>query len=276
MLYTIENENLALTVTDMGGTMTSIKYLATGEERLWQGNEFWNSRDVVIFPIIGHAGSFVANGKEYLLKSHGVVRYSQLALKEKTKNSVTLYLESNEETLKNYPYEFEFTVKYELIGNSVKTEYSVKSKKGKMPFYVGGHPGMYAPNGEAVIEFGNEESPVIYPLNGDVALKMDKLTSFIANKAFFAECKTFQLGSLSGGKIFASTQDGFRYSYKSDCPIVAFWSNEKGGDYICVEPWWGINDYLSAPKEITLKPFMNFVGEEWKSFNYTLTVEKFN
>ena len=66
----------------------------------------------------------------------------------------------------------------------------------------------------------------------------------------------------------------YRYAYKSDCPLFAFWSNEKGGDYVCVEPWWGTNDYPSAPREITLKPFMNFDDGTGKHFSYTLSVEK--
>ena len=84
MLYTIENEFLQLTVTDEGGTMTSLIYKKMGEERLWQGEEFWKSMDVVIFPIIGHANPYKSCGKEFSPKSHGVVRYSVLGVGEKT------------------------------------------------------------------------------------------------------------------------------------------------------------------------------------------------
>ncbi len=274
MLYTISNKYLSVTVNSEGGSMTSVKYLPLNEERQWQGDDFWKSQDVVIFPIIGHAGAYNARGGTFTPKSHGVARYSAFTLADKSGESITLALSSNEETLKTYPYEFDFSITYKLIEKSVEVTYFVRSKDGKIPFYVGGHPGMKAPRGEAVIEFENEENPVLYPVDCAEGIEVKGLRRFVANKAFFAECKTFQLGSLSGGDIYAYTADGYRYTYSSDCPVVAFWSNEKGGDYICVEPWWGINDFPSAPREITLKPFMNFADREGKTFSYRLTVEK--
>lgn len=274
MDYTISSDKLRLTVTDKGGTMKSIIYLPENEERQWQGKEFWLSQDVVIFPIVGHAGAFEVNGEPYALKAHGVVRYSTLTLDELSASSVTLSLRSSEQTKRNYPYDFLFKIRYAVEGNAITVTYFVQSLGGNMPFYVGGHPAMQAPGGEAEIEFENVESPVEYPVGSGTARKIPSLKRFIVNKPFFKECKTFQLGSLSGGSIFAHTRDGYTYEYKSDCPLFAFWSNEEGGDYICVEPWWGINDFPEAPKELTLKPFMNFDDGRGKSFSYTLKLTK--
>lgn len=274
MLYTIKNEYLSVTVNTDGGSMTSLKYLPLGEERLWQGDEYWKSQDVVIFPIIGHAGAYRARGKTFVPRSHGVARYAMFSLADKREESVTLSLSSDERTRETYPYEFEFSVTYRLVEKSVEITYFVRAKEGKIPFYVGGHPGMKAPGGEAVIEFEREENPVVYPVGGDNGFQLEGLRRFVANKEFFAECQTFQLGSLSGGNITATTADGYRYTYLSDCPIWAFWSNEKGGDYLCVEPWWGINDFSAAPREITLKPFMNFADQAGGAYTFRLTVEK--
>ena len=272
MVYTIKNEFLEISVTDAGGNMISVKYL--GEERQWQGNEFWKSQDVVIFPIIGHAGEYTVGGKTYKPKSHGVARYSVFELCNINSDTLTLKLVSDAFTRQTYPYDFELSITYKLEKTTVHITYTVVSKNGEIPFYVGGHPGMYAPGGEAVIEFENEESPLLYPVGNSEAVCLDKLKSFIANKDFFRECKTFQLARLSGGNIYALTRDGYRYTYKSDCPVFAFWSNEEGGDYICVEPWWGINDSEGAPKELKDKPFINFADEIGKSFSYSLTVDK--
>ena len=254
--------------------MTSIKYLPTDEERQWQGDKFWASQDVVIFPIIGHADPYEAQGKVYTPKSHGVARYAEFTLADKGDNHITLSLTSDEETKKTYPYDFEFSITYRLTGKTVEVTYFVRAKEGKIPFYVGGHPGMKAPGGEALIEFENTEHPVLYPIGSPSATKITAFNRFVANKQFFKECQTFQLGSLTGGAIYAYTRDGYRYSYKSDCPVFAFWSNPDGGEYICVEPWWGINDFPAAPREITLKPFMNFADSQGSSFTYSLTIEK--
>lgn len=278
MIYTIKNNYLSLSVNSAGGSMTSLRYLPADDERLWQGGEGWASRDVVIFPILGHADKFTAKGKEFSPRSHGLARYANFTLSDVFESDgesrITLSFCSDENTLKEYPYDFEFSITYRLAGNEVSVSYFVRSKKGKIPFYVGGHPGMKAPGGEALIEFENSESPIIYPIGEDRGVPVERLERFVANKQFFGECKTFQLGSLSGGAIYATTRDGYRYAYRADCPVFAFWSNEKAGDYVCVEPWWGLNDYPAAPREITLKPFINFADENGSSFTYTLAIEK--
>lgn len=271
MIYFLKNKYLSVSVNSDGGSMTSLKYL--GEERLWQGGEAWRGQDVVIFPVIGHAGEYEAEGKTFAPKSHGVARYSEFALVDTSTDTLTLELASNAVTKKTYPYDFLLTVSYALKKNAVKITYTVRSKSGVIPFYVGGHPGLSAPDGEAVVEFENEENPTLYPLDGE-PVKLEKFKRFVANKQFFAECKTFQLGGLSGGNIHAKTSDGYVYTFKSDCPLFAFWSNEACGDYICIEPWWGINDSPAYPKKLEKKPFINFADENGKSFSYTLTIEK--
>ncbi|MDE6441694.1 MAG: hypothetical protein K2L12_02950 [Clostridia bacterium] len=272
MIYIIKNKFITLSVNSDGGSMTSINYL--GEERLWQGDEFWQSQDVVIFPIVGHAGEYTVDGKTYEPKSHGVARYAEFALADIGVDNLTLELTSNPVTRKTYPFDFVLKITYKLKKNKIEITYTVQSKEGKIPFYVGGHPGMKAPGGEAVIEFENEESPLCYPVGGGEPVKMETLKRFVANKEFFRECKTLQLGGLSGGAITAHTTDGYSYTYKSDCPVFAFWSNEEGGEYICVEPWWGINDSEDSPSELSEKPFINFADEEGSKFTYTLEINK--
>lgn len=271
MIYYIKNKFLTVGINSDGGCLSSLIY--QGEERLWQGSEYWRSQDVVIFPVIGHLGEYTAEGNTYLPKSHGVARYSEFALADIAEDRITLELMSNPVTKQTYPYDFDFVINYRLKKNTLNVTYSVRSKTGKIPFYVGGHPGMIAPNGDGVVEFENEENPIIYPLSGE-PVNLIGIKRFVANKKFFKECKTFQIGNLSGGNVYLHTNDGYRYTYKADCPIYAFWSNEDGGDYICVEPWWGISDNPSHPKELGEKPFINWADEKGKNFSFSLTIDK--
>lgn len=273
MIYTIENEVLKVSVRSDGGTMTSIFYKPTGEERQWQGEAFWKSQDVVIFPIVGHAKAYTVNGKTYEPKAHGVIRYSELTVKEQTADSITFSLDSNEQTKQTYPYDFHFELSYTLNGNSVTVGYFVQSKNGAIPYNIGGHPAMQTPGGDAVIEFPQEENVLIYPIGMDATVPAT-IKQFVANKAFFQECKTFQLGNIQSGTVLMHTRDNYTYTYQSKCPLWAFWSHEEGGDYVCVEPWWGINDFEKAPRELSLKPFMEFDSGEGHSYSYTLSVSK--
>ena len=252
--------------------MHSLKYL--GEERLWQGGQAWASRDVVIFPVVGHAGEYIAEGRKFTPKSHGVARYSEFSLVEQGENVLVLQLSSNAETKLTYPYDFVLRVKYTVTDNTVTISYEVKSKGGQIPFYVGSHAGMKAPTGEAVIEFENTENPIQYPVDRNEGVRLERIKRFVANKETFKEFKTIQFGGLSGGDIYAYTADGYTYTYRTDCPVVAIWSNENEGDYICVECWWGINDIPEFPRELAKKPFINFADEKGKTFSYSLTVSK--
>lgn len=272
MVYIIKNKYITLSVNSFGASMESLVY--QGEERLWQGGEAWNSRDVVIFPIVGHAGEYTVDGDAYTPKSHGVARYSEFALVDISLSQLVLELSSNAVTKRTYPYDFVLRVTYTLKKNTVKVSYDVKSKGGKIPFYLGSHAGMKAPGGEALIEFENTEEPIHYLMGKKEAVCLQGIKKFVLNKPILEKFKTIQFGDLSGGEIYAHTADGFVYTYKSDCPIVAFWSNEKEGDYICVECWWGISDCPEFPSELSQKPFINFADEEGKSFSYTLTVSK--
>ncbi len=274
MIYTIKNDKISLSVMGKGACMTSLVYLPENEERLWQGEEFWKSQDVVIFPILGHAGHFEAKGNTYSPRSHGIARYSEFSVADKGEDHITLNLKSSEDTLKEYPYEFDFSITYALRDNGVEITYSVKGVKENIPFYVGGHPGMKAPKAEVEFYFENEENLMVYPIDKDRAYPLEGVKSFKVDKQFFKDVKTYQIGNLSGGAVYAYTKDGYMYTYRSNCPILAFWSHEEGGDYICVEPWWGINDFPTFPREITLKPFINFAGPEGKTYTYKLSVEK--
>lgn len=38
-----------------------------------------------------------------------------------------------------------------------------------------------------------------------------------------------------------------------NAPVVAIWSMEETGNFICVEPWWGLPDYDIPEEEISKK-----------------------
>ena len=97
--------------------MHSLVYKPENEERLWQGEEYWKSRDVVIFPVIGHAAPFEVCGKTYELRSHGLARYTTLSAEKKGEDEICLSFSSDENSLESYPYEFDFSITYKLEKN---------------------------------------------------------------------------------------------------------------------------------------------------------------
>lgn len=75
------------------------------------------------------------------MQKHGLLRYRELNLINKTKDSITFGKVSDHDTLKEYPYKFDVKVNYTLINNTLKLTYTVKNNDSKSIYYsLGGHP----------------------------------------------------------------------------------------------------------------------------------------
>ena len=102
MIYSIENEQLSVQVNTQGAELWSVKDKRDGRECLWQGEaSVWELRAPVIFPYCGRLKDFKYKDEDGVWhtgqQNHGFARFKDHKLKEKTEDSVTLLLESDEE-----------------------------------------------------------------------------------------------------------------------------------------------------------------------------------
>ena len=105
MLYTIENEKIKLTVTDLGAEIISLILKKTNTEYIWQGNaEYWAGHAYNLFPICGRLleNKYTYRGKTYEMNQHGFSRRVVHTLKEMTENSLTFSLTDSEITYTAY------------------------------------------------------------------------------------------------------------------------------------------------------------------------------
>ncbi|UKI47415.1 MAG: hypothetical protein L6V82_05705 [Clostridiales bacterium] len=142
-MQNITNGILDVTVNENGSLLDSVKY--RGEEYLWQGSEkSWKSKDIVIFPFVARLkdGWYTVDGKRYEMKNHGLARYNVFTAESNTGDTLVMDFKSSEETKKQYPFDFDFKVKYALVGNSMKITYTVVNTGDvDMPFGLGTHFG---------------------------------------------------------------------------------------------------------------------------------------
>lgn len=121
-----------------------------------------------MFPIVGTLknNTYTIDKKEYQLSRHGFARDMEFKLVEKTGNSAVFSLESNAETLKKYPFEFELQLIYTLENTSLNIEYIVINKgETKMPFSIGAHPAIALPENFENYSFKFEkQEPLKYNL----------------------------------------------------------------------------------------------------------------
>ena len=148
-MQTLKNDVLTVQVAEHGAELQSIMKGAT--EYLWQGDPaYWGRRSPVLFPIVGSVWEkrYRVDGVEYELGHHGFARDMYFVLVSATETEVRYRLESTEETLKKYPYQFVLEIAYRLHGNSLDVIWEVTNPDAEkvMHFQIGAHPAFIYPD----------------------------------------------------------------------------------------------------------------------------------
>ena len=257
--YTIYNEFLTVKVESLGAQLKSIK-TKDGTEYLWQGDDrYWSDRALNIFPYVArlYGGKYKLYGKEYNMNIHGFAWTSEFSLVKQDEASLTLSLCENEETLKQYPYKFNFSVTYILKGNKLLTIYYIENKNDKtMYFGLGGHPGFNIPLGnDGVFEdyrlrFDESCAPVRIGFTPDCFLNGEDneypLTDNVINlkhELFDDDAivlknipKKVTLESVSGSRAVTVEYPGMDY--------LGIWHAPKtDAPYVCIEPWCSLPSF---------------------------------
>jgi len=282
----LEREDIAIDVNTLGAELTSLKY--KGKEFLWNADEkYWKRHAPVLFPIVGRLkdDTTIIDGKEYSMRQHGFARDSEFKEIFNSEVKVTYLLSYNEETLKMYPYKFELYISYELYENKVKVTYEVKNVDDKdIYFSIGGHPAFKWPlvEGETFedyyIEFErNETQKFIKNNNGclsyENSLIIDNTNIIELNKSKF-NIDTFTLKKLNSNRVSLKSKKSNTVVniYFEGFPYFGIWSKENEAEFICLEPWYGVADFISHDKNFKAKEGILKL-EKAQQFNCSYVIE---
>ena len=287
MLTTIQSESLCVTVDSRGAQLQSIRS-GDGKEYLWQGDAaFWTSRAPNIFPYVARLteGKCIYKGKVYGFGNHGLVRYADLAVAASAPDSVTYQLESDEDTLRQYPFPFRYTMRYRVTGNRLVMQTTVENTgKERMYFAVGGHPGFNVPLEDGLafsdyyLEFDEPAEPYRilladsgavtpgqerYPLQDGRRIRLDHRLFDHDAIVLHHTAKTVTLKAEGGRRSVTVSFPDFRY--------VGFWHKPKTDAlYVCIEPWTslpsreGIVENLAQQSDLLyLDPGKEYKTEWW-------------
>lgn len=271
MLHTIENEKLICTIESNGAEIRSLKNKATGVEYIWQiDNSIWGSSSPVLFPAIGKIkeDKVVFNGKEYAMPRHGIIRNNnQLRFEQYEVSKCAFTLTSSEETLKQYPFKFSFSVEFSLIENRLIMNYKVENRDSvPMPFACGGHTAYacsFSENtklSDYVIEFPTQLNLKADTLGASGLLSYYKREIMSNDEILPLSDTLFDDDAL----IFTNIEfDWIRLRKKNEkkgivvqftgYPHLALWS-KPFADYVCIEPWLGLPDREDESTDLTQKP----------------------
>ena len=146
-IISISSNSLTASIDTMGAQFMSLR---KGEsEYLWQGDSnWWPRRAPILFPIVGVLKDGEAESAEgtISLARHGLARLNQFEVVEQSPSSVTLKLQSTEETRKAYPYDFELKLIFSVDGDTLTQSYKVTNPANVvLPFTLGAHPAFNIP-----------------------------------------------------------------------------------------------------------------------------------
>ena len=145
----IESEQIQVDIDELGAQINSLKLKSNDLEFLWQKDpQYWSSSAPVPFPIIGrlNENKTLFDGKEYSMRSNGIIRYEQIPLVSREKNQVEFLFTNTSKTQSNYPYECRVKLNFQVEDNKLSVTATIFNDDEKNLYYnYAGHPGFRIP-----------------------------------------------------------------------------------------------------------------------------------
>lgn len=285
----LENQNYSVTFTEKGGEIERFTNKETGMQYMWQGDSaYWSGKNPTLFPLVGntYSGTYEIDGTSYAMKNHGLIRYAELKLKEQQEKFLTMMLDSDEQTLTQYPFPFHYEITYELNDNKLTIIYHITNTGvAEMPFSFGLHPGFRCPLCEDEVfedytmKFSNEEhmQQMVFDSNKQQPYEMQDV-QIQTIPCDYDMIDTYATIIYKGAKSTYLTLEGkhhhgVRVSLVG-YPYVAIWTAKKGAPFICLEPWYGHADF-SDIKEDFYHREGTMILSPGKTFTTSYTIEVF-
>lgn len=281
MIYNAETENFSLAVKEMGAELNSFKSKKTGIEYIWCGNtDIWYGQSPILFPIIGRLldDKYMLDGKEYTMPKHGIVRKKPFELVENNGDSLVFVQKYDDESLKMYPYKFELKVKFEIKENGLKVTHTVTNLDDKEMYYsFGAHPAFNCEIGDR-LEFNNDTELYTEKIDHESILIDGIFPVFTdENKLELTESLFYEdaliLSDYNSTEIALKSDNHDRVvNFKFDSPILGIWA-KPAAPYVCIEPWWGINDNYDKKDDLSKKRgIMSLNSSESKDFSWEIEI----
>lgn len=266
----LKNNYIKVNISKSGAELTSMKKVEHDLEYIWNADPlYWKRHAPVLFPIVGRVvnDEYLFKGQLYQLGQHGFARDTKFKIVNQNDAQVLLSLKWNNQTLRIYPFKFEFYVQYTLVKNQLSIEYIVENlDEQPMFFSIGAHPGFNCPlsNDETFndyyLEFEAKEVAKITPLTNQGLLQRDKKQYLNNNNIIELNDKVFKEDALIfdhlKSKSVTLKSRKSEYFVKVDFhefPFLGLWSKATGAPFVCIEPWVGHADYCDFMGDLAEK-----------------------
>lgn len=277
MIYTISNGKASLAADTLGAELNSYR---VGEyEYIRQKNEVWSGQSPLLFPVVGKLKDDLlkVGGKTYAMPKHGFAKKSEFALESREGDRMTFLLTDSEATRAIYPFAFELRVTYSLTEKGFAMAYSVKnSGADTMYFSIGAHPGFFADAGDRLVFDQSETAPAwLFGASKLISRKLENVfeegnTITLQPHLFDEDALIFE--DLHSADVTLERKNGrnVRVDF-GGAPCLGIWA-KPASDYVCIEPWYGVDDREGADYPFEEKPFVQSL-EAGKTFAFTVKTE---
>ena len=242
-VYTMKNEEAAVTIDEHASEIHSFTLAKTGFEYMWNGDpRYWSGRNPTLFPMVGKTwdDTLHINGKEYHTGNHGFARHSDFTCIHHDDSNIVMQLKDSEETLKQYPFHFTMTISYHLEGAKLSIRYEITNDNGEvMPFNFGLHPAFNCPSDPAKkyedyhIDFNAPETFTWKETYLAGAKRMSLHPDALSQTIIIHHPDSDEVSLNDGSHGVKVHFTGFEW--------LAFWSPH--APFVCIEPWYSHTDF---------------------------------
>lgn len=274
-IYSIKNDYLTVQVKSVGAEIISVKDNANNEF-IWQADpEIWNRRAPVLFPIVGRlkGDHYYYNDHEYEMSQHGFARDEEFSLASQTDAKLVFSLVDSDRTLRVYPFHFKLRIVYQLVKDTLQISYLVDNTDAEndMYFAIGAHPGFSVPfeKGLEYEDFGIKVEPKqtrsrISLKDSNIDLSHEEKVEdqdFTLNHDKFADdAIIYRLNDPAVITIESAKTDRSLTLDTGNAKFVGIWSQyPETGNFVCIEPWWGIADKVDTDNKFESKYGINLL-----------------
>jgi galactose mutarotase-like enzyme len=261
MILQLDNHISTVKINTLGAELVS--FYNNGRNYIWAIDEkFWNKTSPVLFPIVGRLKNdeYTFSENKYQLPRHGFARNHEFEISSQNEESVTFSLKESEETLTNYPFNFELKIQYTLKDSQLEIAYSVINNSNTiMPFSLGAHPAFAIDSDfeDYSLLFEKDDVLVNHELENENFTGKSVAIPLINNQLPLSyslfEKDAIVLKKLDSEKVVLLKKEipYLAVDYKG-FPNLGIWTKPEA-PFLCIEPWCGFADNINTKRTILNK-----------------------
>ena len=244
-------------VPERGGVVTS--WQINGQEVFYLDSDRFTHPDLsvrggnpILFPLCGNLpnDTYNVDNNDYKIKQHGFARELPWTVTKQSSDSeasLTVELDSNEQTKLVYPFDFHLAFTYKLRGNTLEIHQEYKNLSSTpMPFSSGFHPYFLCGDKNQIEvsipseNYQDNHTKENFAFDGKFDFNREEIDSVFGNLSSRSTSVTDNDRKLK----IAIDYDNF-YTY------LVFWT-VKGKDFYCLEPWSATRNSLNTKEYLTV------------------------